>query len=52
MKRATDFAKIYEQLHERYAANSWMCGRVTMEDHFTFVTVVVQKLKTLFGIDK
>lgn len=24
----------YEQIHETYAANGWLCGRVTMEQHF------------------
>jgi riboflavin biosynthesis pyrimidine reductase len=36
VQRAEAFADIYEQIHDRYGVNAWMCGRVTMEEHFTF----------------
>jgi riboflavin biosynthesis pyrimidine reductase len=36
VEREADFAAIYEKIHDRYGSNAWMCGRVTMEEHFTF----------------
>ncbi|KUP25930.1 RibD family protein [Paenibacillus sp. DMB5] len=35
MKRAIYFAEEYEKIHESYGCNAWMCGRITMEEHFT-----------------
>lgn len=34
-ERAAHFSEIYEKIHERYGCKAWMCGRVTMEEHFT-----------------
>jgi|SRR5688572_3970233 2,5-diamino-6-(ribosylamino)-4(3H)-pyrimidinone 5'-phosphate reductase len=28
----SDFYRHYEEIHDRFEANGWMCGRVTMED--------------------
>jgi len=35
VQRETNFAALYEKIHERFGAKAWMCGRVTMEEHFT-----------------
>ncbi|MEH7116289.1 RibD family protein [Neobacillus vireti] len=34
--RAAYFRDLYEKIHERYECKAWMCGRVTLEEHFTF----------------
>ena len=34
-KRAAHFSNEYEKIHEEYGTNAWMCGRITMEEHFT-----------------
>jgi riboflavin biosynthesis pyrimidine reductase len=31
---STNGRRQYEQIHESYAAEGWLCGRVTMEQHF------------------
>ncbi len=36
VERQADFAAIYEKIHDSYESKAWMCGRVTMEEHFTF----------------
>ena len=36
VERAAVFTEVYEEIHERYGSKAWMCGRVTMEEHFTF----------------
>src|SRR4051812_40340203 len=36
IERAASFTDEYEKIHGRYRCNAWMCGRVTMEEHFTF----------------
>jgi riboflavin biosynthesis pyrimidine reductase len=36
VERAADFADQYEKIHRRYGCKAWMCGRITMEEHFTF----------------
>lgn len=36
MDRVADFTDLYEKIHDRYECIAWMCGRVTMEEHFTF----------------
>jgi riboflavin biosynthesis pyrimidine reductase len=35
-ERTQYFIDEYEKIHERYGCKAWMCGRVTMEEHFTF----------------
>ncbi|MFD0051867.1 hypothetical protein ACFVHQ_21660 [Actinomycetes bacterium NPDC127524] len=35
-ERAVLFLEEYEKIHERYGYNAWICGRITMEEHFTF----------------
>nr|WP_263326922.1 RibD family protein [Neobacillus sp. Marseille-Q6967] len=35
-ERAAYFRDLYEKIHDRYGGKAWMCGRVTMEEHFTF----------------
>lgn len=35
-KRADSFTDKYEKIHGRYGCKAWICGRVTMEEHFTF----------------
>lgn len=35
-KRADSFTDEYEKIHGRYGCKAWICGRVTMEEHFTF----------------
>jgi riboflavin biosynthesis pyrimidine reductase len=35
-ERAAYFIDQYEKIHERYDCKAWICGRVTMEEHFTF----------------
>jgi len=35
-ERATYFTDEYEKIHGRYGCKAWMCGRITMEEHFTF----------------
>jgi len=34
-ERGAHFSEEYEKIHERYGCKAWMCGRVTMEEHFT-----------------
>jgi hypothetical protein len=34
--RTAYFIKEYETIHNRYGCKAWMCGRITMEQHFTF----------------
>lgn len=34
-ERTAYFIDEYEKIHERYGCKAWMCGRVTMEEHFT-----------------
>lgn len=36
VERAEYFTNVYEKIHNRYESRAWMCGRVTMEEHFTF----------------
>ncbi|MDO7904818.1 hypothetical protein Q5741_00150 [Paenibacillus sp. JX-17] len=36
VERAAYFTEEYEEIHGRYESKAWMCGRVTMEEHFTF----------------
>jgi riboflavin biosynthesis pyrimidine reductase len=36
VERARYFTDLYEKIHESYGSNAWMCGRVTMEEHFTY----------------
>ena len=26
----------YDRIHDEFLADAWMCGRVTMDDNFTF----------------
>jgi hypothetical protein len=33
-KRAVYFTDEYEKIHRRYGCKAWMCGRVTLEEHF------------------
>jgi riboflavin biosynthesis pyrimidine reductase len=33
-ERAINFINQYEKIHGRYGCKAWMCGRVTMEEHF------------------
>ena len=35
-ERAAYFRNLYEKIHDRYGCKAWMCGRVTLEEHFTF----------------
>lgn len=35
-ERAAYFTDEYEKIHRRYGCRAWMCGRITMEEHFTF----------------
>lgn len=35
-ERADLFSDEYAKIHERYGYNAWICGRITMEEHFTF----------------
>jgi riboflavin biosynthesis pyrimidine reductase len=35
-ERTQYFIDEYEKIHERYGCKAWMCGRITMEEHFTF----------------
>ncbi|AIQ58831.1 dihydrofolate reductase family protein [Paenibacillus borealis] len=34
-ERSPYFIEEYEKIHERYGSTAWMCGRITMEEHFT-----------------
>lgn len=36
VERAAYFTDEYEKIHGRYGCKAWICGRVTMEEHFTF----------------
>jgi riboflavin biosynthesis pyrimidine reductase len=36
VERAAYFTDEYEKIHGRYGCKAWLCGRVTMEEHFTF----------------
>jgi riboflavin biosynthesis pyrimidine reductase len=36
VERAAYFTDEYEKIHGWYGCKAWMCGRVTMEEHFTF----------------
>ncbi|MBT2728155.1 dihydrofolate reductase family protein [Bacillus sp. ISL-75] len=40
VKRAAYFTDEYEKIHGRYESEAWMCGRVTMEEHFTFGNIL------------
>ncbi|MNB90636.1 2,5-diamino-6-ribosylamino-4(3H)-pyrimidinone 5'-phosphate reductase [compost metagenome] len=33
--RAARFIEAYETIDEQYGCRAWMCGRITMEEHFT-----------------
>lgn len=35
-KRTRYFIEEYEKIHGHYGCKAWMCGRITMEEHFTF----------------
>jgi riboflavin biosynthesis pyrimidine reductase len=35
-ERTQYFIDEYEKIHERYECKAWMCGRITMEENFTF----------------
>ncbi|WP_423798437.1 dihydrofolate reductase family protein [Neobacillus sp. SAB-20_R2A] len=35
-ERAAYFRDLYEEIHDRYGCKAWMCGRATLEEHFTF----------------
>ncbi|MBT2696109.1 RibD family protein [Bacillus sp. ISL-40] len=35
-ERAAYFTDEYERIHGHYGCKAWMCGRITMEEHFTF----------------
>ena len=35
-ERTAAFIQEYENIHRRYGCKAWMCGRMTMEEHFTF----------------
>jgi riboflavin biosynthesis pyrimidine reductase len=35
-ERAAYFTNEYERIHRSYGVKAWMCGRITMEEHFTF----------------
>lgn len=35
-ERAAYFTDEYEKIHGRNRCKAWMCGRITMEEHFTF----------------
>ncbi|AIQ51453.1 dihydrofolate reductase family protein [Paenibacillus sp. FSL R7-0331] len=35
-ERTSFFSKKYEEIHQQYECKAWICGRVTMEKHFTF----------------
>jgi hypothetical protein len=35
-KRAAYFTDEYEKIHDRFGCKAWICGRITMEEHFTF----------------
>jgi riboflavin biosynthesis pyrimidine reductase len=35
-ERAAYFRDLYEKIHDRYGCKAWMCGRLTLEEHFTF----------------
>lgn len=35
-ERTAYFTDEYEKIHGRYGCKAWMCGRITMEEHFTF----------------
>jgi riboflavin biosynthesis pyrimidine reductase len=34
--RAVYFTDLYEKIHELHGCKAWMCGRITLEEHFTF----------------
>ncbi|MBO3285405.1 hypothetical protein A7311_20860 [Paenibacillus polymyxa] len=34
--RTAYFTKKYKGIHDRYECQAWICGRITMEKHFTF----------------
>ncbi|MEC0111212.1 RibD family protein [Paenibacillus taichungensis] len=34
-ERAKYFTNKYEEIHEQYGIKAWICGRITMEKHFT-----------------
>lgn len=40
IERAAYFTDEYEKIHGRYESKAWMCGRVTMEEHFTFGNIL------------
>jgi riboflavin biosynthesis pyrimidine reductase len=35
-ERTSYFAEKYEKIHDLYGCKAWICGRITMEKHFTF----------------
>lgn len=35
--RTKYFIDQYEKIQDRYGCKTWICGRVTMEEHFTFI---------------
>ncbi|SMQ77536.1 Pyrimidine reductase, riboflavin biosynthesis [Bacillus sp. OV166] len=54
VERAAFFTDEYEKIHGRYGCKAWMCGRVTMEEHFTFgniLDLVQEDIETIPRID-
>ncbi|MED3961323.1 dihydrofolate reductase family protein [Niallia taxi] len=35
-ERSAYFTDLYEKIHGQYNSKAWICGRVTLEEHFTF----------------
>jgi len=54
VERVAYFTDEYEKIHGRYGCKAWMCGRVTMEEHFTFghkLDLAQENIETIPRID-
>jgi riboflavin biosynthesis pyrimidine reductase len=54
VERTAYFTDEYEKIHGRYGCRAWMCGRVTMEEHFTFghtLDLAQENIETIPRID-
>ncbi|MFC7686617.1 dihydrofolate reductase family protein [Ureibacillus sp. GCM10028918] len=51
-ERTANFTDVYEKIHGRYESNAWMCGRITMEEHFTLGHKLVFEQKNIRPIPR
>ncbi|WP_312148417.1 RibD family protein [Paenibacillus odorifer] len=50
--RTAYFIQAYEEIDERYECKAWMCGRITMEEHFTQGNTLELKSEDILAIPR